>query len=237
MDCLNMLVSGMGAAYGGFIPVYLTIHAWTQTSIGLVLTVSTVVSMLCQVPAGMLVDRIGPYRRTVLFWSIIALGLVPVVFAILPRGLPILLAMSLQAVAARLISPAVAAISLALVGRQGLGERVGRNGRYGSIGAGLGAAIMGACGYLGSQRLAFVVAAALVLPALVAIRAIGPDTAVIRAPGREEGRLSGAVPGAARSSPAGYALCVAIFPGRQHRRPCSSRRSMSRHGWVRAALS
>ena len=179
MDWLNMLVSGMGAAYGAFIPVYLTTHAWTQTSIGLVLTVSTVASMLCQVPAGVFVDTIGPRRRSVLFWAIVATGIVPVVFVVLPRGLPIMLAMILQAAAGSLLTPAIAAISLALVGREGLGERVGRNGRYGSIGAGLGAAIMGACGYLGSQRLAFVVAAGLTLPALLAARAIGPDAAAV----------------------------------------------------------
>ena len=214
MDWLNMLASGMGAAYGAFIPVYLTNQAWTQTSIGLVLTVGTVVSMLSQVPAGVMVDAIGPYRRVVLFWAVLGLGVVPLVFVILPRGLPVLLAMILQALAASLLSPAIAATSLALVGREGLGDRVGRNGRYGSIGAGLGAAIMGACGYMGSPRLAFVVAAVLTLPALLAARAIGPEQVPIpRASPTEE-------PGRGLFAPFRllrdhrlliYALCVALF--------------------------
>lgn len=214
MDWLNMLVAGMGSAYGAFIPVYLTGQHWTQTSIGLVLTVSTVVSMASQVPAGMIVDAIGPHRRAVLFWAILAMGLVPFEFAVLPRGLPVLLAMILQAAAGSLLTPSIASISLALVGRDGLGERVGRNGRYGSIGAGIGAAIMGACGYLGSQRLAFVVAAVMTLPALLAVRAIGPDRVQL-APGQSPDER-----------PAGllapfrllrdrrlliYAVCVALF--------------------------
>ncbi len=211
MDWLNMLVSGMGAAYGAFIPVYLTTHAWTQTSIGLVLTVSTVVSMLCQVPAGVFVDMIGPHRRAVLYWAILAMGIVPVVFVILPRGLPILLAMTLQAAAGSLLTPAIAAISLALVGREGLGERVGRNGRYGSIGAGLGAAIMGASGYLGSQRLAFVVAAALTLPALLAARAIGPDKVAIAHPDEQQPGLLAPFRLLRDHRLLIYALCVALF--------------------------
>ena len=211
MDWLNMLVSGMGAAYGAFIPVYLTTHAWTQTSIGLVLTVSTVVSMLCQVPAGVFVDMIGPHRRAVLYWAILAMGIVPVVFVILPRGLPILLAMTLQAAAGSLLTPAIAAISLALVGREGLGERVGRNGRYGSIGAGLGAAIMGASGYLGSQRLAFVVAAALTLPALLAVRAIGPDKVAIAHPDEQQPGLLAPFRLLRDHRLLIYALCVALF--------------------------
>jgi MFS family permease len=211
MDWLNLLVSGMGAAYGGIIPVYLTSQAWTQTSIGLVLTVSTVASMAAQVPAGVLVDQIGPHRRTALYWSIFALGVVPLVFIALPRGLPILLAMSLQATAGSLLTPAIAAISLALVGREGLGERVGRNGRYGSIGAGLGAAIMGACGYFGSQGLAFVVAGALTVPALVAVRSIGPDRVQVTPVDEAQPGVLAAFRLLRDHRLFIYALCVALF--------------------------
>ena len=62
LDALNLLLAAMGTAYGAFIPVYLTAQAWTQTHIGLVLTVATVVSTLCQVPAGMLVDAAPQWR-------------------------------------------------------------------------------------------------------------------------------------------------------------------------------
>ena len=214
MDWLNMLVAGMGSAYGAFIPVYLTAHAWTQTHIGIVLTAGTVAGMLCQVPAGLIVDAIGPYRRGVLFWAILVMGVVPAVFAILPRGLPVLLAMILQAVAGSLLTPAIAAISLALVGRDGLGERVGRNSRYGSIGAGVGAAIMGACGYLGSSRLAFVVAAVMTVPAMLAVRAIGPDTVQLkptRAPNEKPPGLFEPFALLRDHRLLIYALCVALF--------------------------
>src|SRR3954452_854266 len=132
MDWLNLLIAGMGSAYGAFIPVYLTAQAWTQTHIGLVLTISTVASMVSQVPAGLLIDALGPRRRTALFWAVLAMGIVPLVFVILPRNMPIVLALVLQAMARSLLGPAIAAISVALVGREGLGERFGRNGRYGS---------------------------------------------------------------------------------------------------------
>jgi len=188
MDWLNLLLACMGSAYGAFIPVYLTSQAWTQTYIGAVLTVGMVASMASQVPAGLLVDALGRRRRLVLYWAAAATGVVPVVLAFMPRHLPVLMAMTAQAVAGSVLSPAIAATSLALVGRGGLGERAGRNGRYGSIGAGLGAAVMGASGYFGSLRLAFVVAALLTVPALLAIRAIGPDVgeptvADVRQPG------------------------------------------------------
>ncbi len=211
MDLLNLLLACMGSAYGAFIPVYLTGQAWTQTHIGVVLTVSTVVGMLSQVPAGLLVDAIGARRRTALYWAIAATGVVPLVFALWPRNLPILLAMGLQAAVGSVMSPAIAAISLALVGRDGLGERAGRNGRYGSIGAGLGAAIMGLCGYLGPQRLAFVVAALLTIPALLAVRAIGPDHAEVTVADQRQPGLLAPFALLRDRRLLIYALCVALF--------------------------
>lgn len=175
LDLLNMLLAGSGSVYGAFIPVYLAGHAWTQTHIGLVLTVGTTASMLCQVPAGLIVDAAGPGRRRILAAAIVTTSVAPLLFAALPRSLPVLLAILLQAAAASLLSPAVAATSLAVSGRAGFSERLGRNARYGSIGAGGGAVVMGACVYLGAGRAIFLIAAALVLPTLWALRAIGPD--------------------------------------------------------------
>ncbi len=66
-------------------------------------------------------------------------------------------------------------MSLAVVGRAAFGERLGRNSRYGSIGAGCGAVVMGACVYLGSRHAVFLISAALTFPTLWALGAVGPD--------------------------------------------------------------
>ncbi len=172
----------MGTAYGAFIPVYLTGQAWTQTQIGLALTIGTVVSALCQVPAGMWVDAAGPLRRRALWLSIIIIGLTPLVFAALPRQLPVMLALGLQSAAGTLLSPTIAAVSLAVAGTAGLGERLGRNARYGSIGAGLGAAVMGVISTWFSHQAVLLAAAALLPLALFAIARIGPDRVVVTPP-------------------------------------------------------
>ena len=54
-----------------------------------------------------------------------------------------------------MLGPAIAAISLGLAGHAGLGERIGRNARFASIGSGVAAAAMGACGYLLSNQAVF----------------------------------------------------------------------------------
>lgn len=175
LDALNLLLAAMGSAYGAFIPVYLTAQAWTQTSIGMVLTVATVVSTLCQVPAGMWVDAVPAGRRRLAWGAVLAIGGVPLVLALLPRPLPVLLALAVQAAAGTLLTPVIAAISLAVAGRDGFGERLGRNARYGSIGAGLGAAVMGVSSTWISPLAVFLIAAALLPLALAAVGAIGPD--------------------------------------------------------------
>jgi MFS transporter len=79
----------------------------------------------------------------------------------------------LHAFASCMLTPAIAAISLHLVGHAGLGERLGRNARFASIGNGLAAGVMGATGAYLSSRAVFVLTAALCIPALISLLAIG----------------------------------------------------------------
>ena len=81
----------------------------------------------------------------------------------------------LQAAAACVLGPAIAAISLGLVGHAGIGERLGRNARFASLGNGIAAMAMGATGYLISNQAVFFVTAAFVVPALIALRFIRAD--------------------------------------------------------------
>jgi hypothetical protein len=70
------------------------------------------------------------------------------------------------------LGPAIAAISLGLVGPHAMGERLGRNARYASLGNGIAAAVMGTCGYLLSSRSVFLVTFILAIPTLLALSSI-----------------------------------------------------------------
>ncbi|MEA3149320.1 MAG: hypothetical protein QOD56_259, partial [Gammaproteobacteria bacterium] len=56
LDWFNLFVANIQTGFGPFIAVYLSSQSWTQTSIGLALSIGTVSSMASQVPAGALVD-------------------------------------------------------------------------------------------------------------------------------------------------------------------------------------
>src|SRR5579872_2877100 len=78
-------------------------------------------------------------------------------------------AATLHAAASCVLGPAIAAISLGLVGPLALGERLGRNARFASLGSGIAAAVMGTCGYFLSSRSVFLVTFILAVPTLIAL--------------------------------------------------------------------
>jgi predicted MFS family arabinose efflux permease len=96
-------------------------------------------------------------------------------YAALPIFPAVLAGAILHAGASCVLGPALAAISLGLVGHAAIGQRLGRNARFASIGNGLAAAAMGACGYLLSARAVFIVTVLLLIPALLALRSIAEN--------------------------------------------------------------
>jgi MFS family permease len=168
LDWFNLFVANIQTGFGPFIAVYLSGQSWTQTAIGVALSIGTVSSMASQVPAGALVDAIRNKTRVAAF-SVLVFTASALMFAIYPIPLFVYLAEVLHGVSSCTLGPAVAAMSLALAGRFAMALRLGRNARYAAIGNGVGAALMGACGQYVSERAVFYLTAGLTLPALFAL--------------------------------------------------------------------
>jgi MFS family permease len=175
LDLLNFFVADVQTGFGPFVAVYLTAHKWPQTDIGLALSLGAVVALVSQVPAGVLVDAVHSKRLTA-GASLFGIMVAALLLALWPKELPVLFAQALHAVASSIVSPAIAAISLNLVGHAALGERLGRNARFGSIGNGLAAAVMGMSGLYLSSRAVFWLTAGLCVPALLALTRISRGT-------------------------------------------------------------
>lgn len=173
LDWFAFFVADVQTGFGPFVSVYLTAEKWTQVDIGLVLSVAGVVSLLGQIPAGRLLDAARSERLV----AAVAVGLISasaIAYAAWPIFPVVLAAACLHAAASCMLGPAIAAISLGLVGPRQIGERFGRNARFQSIGAGLSAAVMGAVGYLLEPRAVFLVTASLLIPTWAALRFIEP---------------------------------------------------------------
>ncbi|MDR5779526.1 MFS transporter [Caballeronia sp. LZ065] len=183
LDWLNFFVANVQTGFGPFIASYLAANKWTQGEIGLMLSVGTISAMASQLPAGALVDAMRNKKFAALS-AIVAIIVSALLLAASPTFVPVFAAEVLHGFASCMLVPAMAAISLALVSRADLGDRLGRNARWASIGSALTAALMGAFGEYLSLRSVFFLTAALAVPAIFALRMIHYDMApaISRAP-------------------------------------------------------
>ena len=164
----------MQTGFGPFVSVYLTAQGWTQVDIGLVLTARGLAGLALQMPGGAIVDA-ARSERAVAALAMIAISASALIIALWPMFPAVLGAQILHAAGSSVVSPALAAISLGLVGYAASGERFGRNARFAAIGNGLAAAGMGAVGYFWSNQAVFLVTAALIFPTLIALSQIRSD--------------------------------------------------------------
>ncbi len=172
LDLVNFFVADVQTGFGPFVAVYLTTNKWTQVDIGFALTLGTMTSLISQLPAGALVDSMRN-KRLAASGALVGVMIAALLLAVQPDELPVLIAQILHGFASCVITPAIAAISLHLAGHAALGERLGRNARYASIGNAIAAAVMGATGAYFSSRFVFLLTATLCVPALIALWSIG----------------------------------------------------------------
>lgn len=171
LDWFIFFLADVQTGFGPFIAVYLTTEKWTQTEIGLVLSIGGVIGLIGQMPGGAIVDA-ARSERLVAGLAIATIGCAALGYAAWPIFPVVMSAAALHAAASCVLGPAIAAISLGLVGPQAIGERLGRNARFASLGNGMAAAVMGTCGYLISSRSVFLVSFALTIPTLIALSRI-----------------------------------------------------------------
>jgi MFS family permease len=171
LDWLNFFLANVQTGFGPFIASYLTTNKWTQGEIGIALSVGTATAMLSQVPAGALIDALRN-KKAAGTAAILAIAACALLLAASPTLIPVLAAEVFHGFASCMLTPAIAAISFALVGRHALGDRLGRNARFASIGSAVAAALMGAFGEYSSARSVFWLTASLTVPALIALSMI-----------------------------------------------------------------
>ena len=186
LDWFIFFLADVQTGFGPFVAVYLTTQKWTQVEIGTVLSIGGIVALIGQMPGGAIIDA-ARSERLVAGLAVATIACVALAYAAWPIFAVVATAATLHAAASCVLGPAIAAISLGLVGPYGIGERLGRNARFASLGNGVAAAVMGTCGYLLSSRSVFLVTFILAIPALLAL-------ARIRESEVDVARAHGAVP-------------------------------------------
>ena len=171
LDWFIFFLADVQTGFGPFVAVYLTTQKWTHVEIGFVLSIGGIIGLIGQMPGGAIVDA-ARSERLVAGLAVATIGVSALGYAVWPILPIVIAAATLHAAASCVLGPAIAAISLGLVGPLAIGERLGRNARFASLGNGTAAAVMGTAGYLLSSRSVFIVTFILAIPALLALAQI-----------------------------------------------------------------
>ncbi len=165
LSWLNLFVSDMQTGFGPFVPVRLAASGWDPAMIGKALSVGTIAAVLAQVPAGIICDATTA-KRGLAAAAIVATMLAVLLVGGVPLPVPVFLAEALQGVAGVVLTLAIAGITLSLTQHDKLGERLGNNLRFASLGGAVGAGLLGLAGSRISHDSVFLLAAGFGLPAL-----------------------------------------------------------------------
>jgi len=148
LDWLNFLLADVQGGVGPFLAIYLwSSQHWDATHIGIVMTIAGIATVAARTPAGALVDwTVWKRALIVAAAGIVALG--AVVLSLFPLFWPAAAAQTLIGACDAVFPPAIAAISLGIVGRHAFTGRVGRNEAFNHAGNVSTAIIAGLAGYL-----------------------------------------------------------------------------------------
>jgi MFS family permease len=123
---VSFFAADVQAGVGPFLGIYLQSHGWTPDRIGTVLTIAGIVGMLVTAPAGALVDA-TPYRRTVVAGASV-LSILAAILVWISQGFwPVTFSQIATAIGGAAMGPALAGLTLGMVGRHNFDRQYGRN--------------------------------------------------------------------------------------------------------------
>jgi MFS family permease len=174
LDWLNFFLADIQTGFGAFLAFYLADLGWDKGQVGLALSAGTVAGLIAHIPGGAIVDWV-PWKRGFAALGIAMIAASGLILALTPTFTLVFAAEILHGLSGGILTPAIAAISLGLVGRGAMSARTGRNNAYDAAGNALTAGAMGAAGQYIAKSAIFFGAAALCIPALVALSLIKSD--------------------------------------------------------------
>jgi len=147
LDALNFFLADVRDGLGPYLAIYLTAHRnWDPSQVGTAMAAMLVGTIVTQSPAGAMIDRVRWKRAAVAAAAaIVAAGCLAMVA--FPTFAVVLASQALIGAAASVFPPAIAAMTLGIVGHRMLARRTGRNEAFNHLGNVVSAVLAGAAGY------------------------------------------------------------------------------------------
>jgi MFS family permease len=224
LDAANFFLADVRDGLGPYLAIYLlTEQKWDEASIGVVMSIATVAGIIAQTPAGALVDATKA-KRLVMVAAALFVSCASLLLPLFPGFWPVAFSQGIAHAAGVIFPPAIAAVSLGVVGHRNFTARVGRNEGFNHAGNAAAAAIAGGAAWFFGPQVVFYVLAINSVASLVSVLAI-PEKAIdhdlARGLHAADERLDAAV--TEREQPSGlnvlltcrplliFAVCVTLF--------------------------
>lgn len=148
LNWMIFFMSDVRPGIGPFLAIFLTSHLlWGTDKVGIALGAVDLTAAICQIPCGLLVDSFK-MKRLLIFAASLAISIACLIILSSSQLSEVLFAQVLIGIAAAIIPPSIAAITLGLVGGQRFPKRVSINETWGHAGNVVTAGIVGLLGFL-----------------------------------------------------------------------------------------
>lgn len=177
LDLLNFTLADVRDGLGPYLSVYLLVtHHWDQGSIGLVMAIGGIAAVVAQTPVGALVDRTTA-KRALLVVGALAVTAAALAMPLFPGFYSVAALQLLTGIAGSVFAPALAAITLGVVGPRTFAKRLGRNESFNHAGNAATAAATGALAYFYGPIVVFWMLAGMAALSVVATLRV-PESAI-----------------------------------------------------------
>ena len=175
LDALNFFLADVRDGLGPYLAIYLlTEQKWDEASIGAVMSIAALAGIVAQTPAGALIDR-STAKRALMVAAAITVTLACVTLPWLHRFELVAATQALAAAAGAIFAPAIAAVTLGIVGPKAFARRTGRNEAFNHAGNAVAAALAGITAYSFGPIVVFWLLAAMAIASVFATLSIPAD--------------------------------------------------------------
>jgi MFS family permease len=175
LDALNFFLADVRDGLGPYLAIYLlTEQKWDQASIGLVMSIAALAGIIAQTPAGALIDRCTA-KRGLMIAAAIVVTLACITLPFIAKFEWVAATQAIAGAAGAIFAPAVAAVTLGIVGPKAFAKRIGRNEAFNHAGNAVAATLAGISAYFFGPVVVFWLLAAMAIASIFATLSIPAD--------------------------------------------------------------
>jgi MFS family permease len=176
LDWMNFFLADVRDGLAPYLAIYLlTVQEWDAASIGVVMSIGGIAGLVAQTPAGALIDATR-LKRGIVIGAAVLVTVGSLLLPLLPQFFLVALMQVATGASGAIFPPAIAAITLGVVGPKAFSRRVGRNEAFNHAGNATAAMLAGGTAFFFGPIAVFWVMAAMAVASIVATLSIPAGT-------------------------------------------------------------